>query len=100
MQWIIFPETLVWNVNISDKKIDYVFCVRIFTDCGNLSVISDGSITLQENGNSSFGALADVTCNMGYNAALDIIECLESGIWENTSCDIVGNILSDTIIVL
>ena len=58
--------------------------------CEPVPIISDGSIALQDNGNNSYGALANVTCNTGYNASLDSIECLDTGEWENTSCDIVG----------
>ena len=55
-----------------------------------MSTIDGGSISLQDTGNNSYGALADVTCEKGFNASLATIQCLDTGKWENTSCDVVG----------
>ena len=55
-----------------------------------MSTIDGGSIALQDTGNNSYGALADVTCAIGFNASFDTIQCLDTGKWENTSCDVVG----------
>jgi hypothetical protein len=62
----------------------------IFADCGDVPFINDGNIFLQEEGNSSYGALAKVTCNTGYNTTSDTIQCLDTGEWDNRTCTIVG----------
>jgi hypothetical protein len=64
-----------------------------FADCGDVPVINDGNIILQEDGNNSYGALAEVTCNTGYNATLNTIVCLDTGEWENITCNIIGVLL-------
>ena len=61
-----------------------------YTVCGPVQTIDSGSIALQDTGNNSYRALANVTCEKGFNASLDTIKCLDTGKWENTSCDIVG----------
>jgi hypothetical protein len=62
----------------------------IFADCGDVPFINDGNIVLQEEGKSSYGALAKVTCNTGYNTTSDTIQCLNTGEWDNATCTIVG----------
>ncbi|XP_060580503.1 sushi, von Willebrand factor type A, EGF and pentraxin domain-containing protein 1-like [Ruditapes philippinarum] len=65
-------------------------------DCGDVPFINDGNILLQEGGNSSYGALAEVTCNTGYNATLNAIVCQDTGEWNNITCNIIdcGNVPS------
>ncbi|XP_060560678.1 sushi, von Willebrand factor type A, EGF and pentraxin domain-containing protein 1-like [Ruditapes philippinarum] len=67
---------------------DVVGCCLI--DCGILPPIDNGSIALKEDGNSSFGALAEVTCNIGNNATKETIMCRGTGKWDNTSCKIIS----------
>ncbi|XP_060560780.1 sushi, von Willebrand factor type A, EGF and pentraxin domain-containing protein 1-like [Ruditapes philippinarum] len=68
--------------------------INTFADCGTVPLINGGSITLNQAGNSSYGALAEVRCNTGYNTTLPTIECGDNGKWDNTTCDIVdcGNV--------
>jgi hypothetical protein len=70
-----------------------VICSKIgvtFADCGDVPFINDGNIILQEEGNSSNGAFAKVTCNTGYNTTSDTIQCLDRGECDNATCTIVG----------
>ncbi|XP_053404098.1 sushi, von Willebrand factor type A, EGF and pentraxin domain-containing protein 1-like [Mercenaria mercenaria] len=64
---------------------DNVTCSIV--ECDPWPSISHGSIDVF--GNSSFGDFANVTCNVGYEASVLNITCLESGDWENVTCDII-----------
>jgi hypothetical protein len=66
----------------------------MFADCGDVPFINDGNILLQEGGNSSYGALAEVTCNTGYKATLNTIVCQDTGEWNNITCNIIGVLFS------
>ena len=70
--------------------IKYNKAMNFSSVCGDVPSISDGSIALQENGNKSYGALANVICDTGYNATSVTIQCLDTGKWQDTSCNIVG----------
>ncbi|XP_060590279.1 sushi, von Willebrand factor type A, EGF and pentraxin domain-containing protein 1-like isoform X2 [Ruditapes philippinarum] len=63
-------------------------CVDKGTECGCGTVpsIENGIVSLD--GNSSFGSVADVTCNEGYAPSSANITCLMTGSWENVSCTV------------
>ncbi|XP_053398252.1 sushi, von Willebrand factor type A, EGF and pentraxin domain-containing protein 1-like [Mercenaria mercenaria] len=71
-------ETGRWEIPICEK-----------IDCNTIPVVADGTIKLLVEGNTTYGALAEVTCEKGYNTTLDVIQCLETGDWEIPSCDII-----------
>ncbi|XP_053387176.1 E-selectin-like [Mercenaria mercenaria] len=58
-------------------------------DCSILSDIPNGTVTLLEDGNTTYGALANVSCEIGYNATVDIIKCTKAGMWEISTCEII-----------
>jgi hypothetical protein len=49
-----------------------------------------GSVTLLEENNTTYSALANVSCDTGYNASIGIIQCLETGQWQTTECQLLG----------
>ncbi|KAH3691027.1 hypothetical protein DPMN_191513 [Dreissena polymorpha] len=55
-------------------------------DCGFPPDIPNGIITLFDESNTTYGALAKVNCTPGYEHTQHIIQCATSG-WENTSCE-------------
>ncbi|XP_060590287.1 uncharacterized protein LOC132745390 [Ruditapes philippinarum] len=65
-------------------------CVDKGTECGCGTVpsIENGIVSLD--GNSSFGSVADVTCNEGYAPSSANIICLMTGSWETVSCSAKG----------
>ncbi|XP_053403087.1 uncharacterized protein LOC128558234 [Mercenaria mercenaria] len=64
---------------------DNVTCSIV--ECDSMPSISNGRIDVLEN--SSYNADANVTCDTGYAANVSIITCLESGNWENVTCDVI-----------
>ncbi|KAL4233049.1 CUB and sushi domain-containing protein 1 [Mactra antiquata] len=75
-----------------------------FTDCDEVTNITNGYISLDEPNITKYNSSATVTCTPGYDAAYDTIFCLESGLWENSSCIIkdcgeVMNITNGNIIL-
>lgn len=77
----------------------YVFCVviayinmqikNIISGCGQTPTISNGNITAH-NG-TLFGAMAIVSCDMGYVASANTSTCNNSGYWSTAQCDIISN---------
>ncbi|KAH3878461.1 hypothetical protein DPMN_002355 [Dreissena polymorpha] len=55
-------------------------------DCGFPPDIPNGIITLFDESNTTYGALAKGNCTSGYEHTQHIIQCATSG-WENTSCE-------------
>ncbi|XP_060553919.1 sushi, von Willebrand factor type A, EGF and pentraxin domain-containing protein 1-like isoform X3 [Ruditapes philippinarum] len=56
-------------------------------DCGKkLPKINDGSYKLDNKKDSSAGATASVTCDKGFKASKETIECQDSGDWEEATC--------------
>ncbi|XP_053398283.1 neurogenic locus Notch protein-like [Mercenaria mercenaria] len=51
--------------------------------------ITKGTVTPVEDSNTTYGALANVICDNGYNASSTTIQCLDTGKWEVTTCEIV-----------
>jgi hypothetical protein len=58
--------------------------------CEPSPTIENGEITLQEEGNHSFGAIARIDCNTGYTASITAIQCRENGTWDTTICSIIS----------
>ncbi|XP_060556534.1 uncharacterized protein LOC132717141 [Ruditapes philippinarum] len=53
-------------------------------DCGNVSVIENGKYKVEDD--TTFGAVAIVICNEGYESDKNNITCLETGYWSSSSC--------------
>ncbi|XP_060560466.1 sushi, von Willebrand factor type A, EGF and pentraxin domain-containing protein 1-like [Ruditapes philippinarum] len=83
-----YNETLDFIECRDTGEWDAVGCSLV--DCGILPPIDNGSIVLIEDGNSSFGALAEVTCYIGHSATLETIMCRNTGKWDNTSCEVIN----------
>jgi hypothetical protein len=58
-------------------------------NCGNVPKLDNGNAVLKVDGLSSYSA-ESVTCEKGYNVTSETIQCLDTGKWDNTSCEIVG----------
>jgi hypothetical protein len=72
---------------------------NVFVDCGNVSVISNGDITLIDEGNTTYGALAEVACNTGYNKTINIIECHDTGEWDVPACYLIGLYINNKYLI-
>ncbi|XP_045195596.2 uncharacterized protein LOC123551036 [Mercenaria mercenaria] len=62
-------------------------------DCGNVPRIANGMVTLVDNQNTKYGALANVTCSEGFESDSNNITCLVSGQWSQILCTSKGEIL-------
>jgi hypothetical protein len=62
----------------------------IIQECGDVPTVIKGSVTLLEEHNTTFSALANVICDTGYNASIGILQCLETGQWQTTKCHLLG----------
>jgi hypothetical protein len=65
----------------------------IFEDCEAVPIIDNGQISLTQDGNTTYGAIANVSCSTGYNATVDTILCLETGKWDNATCNSIGKLI-------
>jgi hypothetical protein len=63
---------------------------NVFTDCGALPEINNGTLSAEETGKSTYLSKAIVTCDTGFDSSNDSIVCQASGVWENVSCIIKG----------
>ena len=61
-----------------------------YLECGNVPQFDNGNVELKEDGKDSYGDEAYVTCDLGFNATLETIRCRDTGEWDNTSCEIIG----------
>jgi hypothetical protein len=59
-------------------------------DCGTVPEVVNGNVALLDVVNTTHGALADITCETGYNSSLDSIQCRETGVWDTASCDLIS----------
>jgi len=59
----------------------------IIIGCSNSSDIANRDMSLHDTSN---GATADVKCNSGYIARVDIVTCTINETWSNASCSAVG----------
>lgn len=48
--------------------------------------MEEGTVSLQDPGNSKVGATAMVKCNFGFNETTLSIKCLQNGQWETPVC--------------
>jgi len=62
----------------------------IIIGCSNSSDIENGDMSLHDSSNTSYGATADVKCNPGYIASVDIVTCTINETWSNALCSAVG----------
>jgi len=59
-------------------------------DCGNFTTLENGVYILVDSSDTTFGAKADVTCDAGYIASVDVITCTINGTWANATCSAIG----------
>ncbi|XP_053396028.1 sushi, von Willebrand factor type A, EGF and pentraxin domain-containing protein 1-like [Mercenaria mercenaria] len=57
-------------------------------DCGVPGLIPDGKLELVDSSNSSYGSLAEVICDNGYESDDLNVSCLDTGEWESTACSL------------
>ncbi|XP_060556840.1 uncharacterized protein LOC132717395 isoform X2 [Ruditapes philippinarum] len=60
-------------------------------DCASVIDINNGNASLIVENDSSNGARAKVICEDGYNTTKPTIECLDTGLWETSTCIAYGN---------
>ena len=61
-----------------------------FSDCGNVPFVTNGKYVLDDGNSTTFGSVATVTCDTGYESVHKIITCLENGQWSDTLCTAKG----------
>ena len=59
---------------------------RLFTDCGNLTLLPNGELLPDIADESFFNSTASVTCNPGFDPNTTSITCLATGNWEGAEC--------------
>ncbi|XP_060560575.1 sushi, von Willebrand factor type A, EGF and pentraxin domain-containing protein 1-like [Ruditapes philippinarum] len=77
-RWCPFVETGKWETQQCE-----------ILNCEAVPVIANGQVTLTQDGNTTFGAIANVSCSIGYNATVDTILCLDTGEWDNATCTLI-----------
>jgi len=60
-------------------------------DCGNVPAASHGHYELTFDPISTVGSTANLICNPGYSPQEIMIVCLESGNWNESTCERQGN---------
>jgi hypothetical protein len=63
----------------------------LYLDCASVIDINNGNVSLIVENDLSNGARANVICEDGYNTTKPTIECLDTGLWETSTC--IGKIL-------
>jgi len=53
-------------------------------------MLENGVYILVDSSDTTYGANADVKCDAGYIASVDIITCTINGTWTNAICTAVG----------
>jgi hypothetical protein len=53
-------------------------------------MLANGHFQLAADGNTTYGASASVSCNIGYIAMVQQVTCKATGLWENAQCVPVG----------
>jgi hypothetical protein len=66
----------------------------LIVDCGDLSEINNGSITLTDSNKSTYLSTATVDCDPGFRESIKVISCQANGQWQGAFCIIRGNTLS------
>ena len=64
----------------------------MFSDCGNVPALMNGRYMLEDENNTTFGSVATVTCDKGYESVNRIITCLENGQWSVSLCTARGDL--------
>ena len=71
-----------------------ITCTRV-TDCLTPSSIDNGNLIYES---TLFGKTANVTCDVGYSASVNVITCTSAGRWDsNPRCYPVGKHYTDDI---
>ncbi|XP_060577222.1 uncharacterized protein LOC132734492 [Ruditapes philippinarum] len=75
--------------SLSCSSVPEIRCV----DCAPITsiAIDNGNASLIVENDSSNGARANVICEDGYNTTKPTIECLDTGLWETSTCIADGN---------
>ncbi|KAH3729507.1 hypothetical protein DPMN_055479 [Dreissena polymorpha] len=63
-----------------------VSCEPIVTDCGSTPAILNGVYTLLNTANTTYGSLANVTCDAGYESHFSQIICQANAMWTTANC--------------
>lgn len=63
------------------------------SDCGDVPIIMNSLVTLDNPGTATYGSTATVSCTPGYETENTTIYCLETGKWENNSCSLTGEFI-------
>ncbi|XP_045183649.2 MAM and LDL-receptor class A domain-containing protein 1-like [Mercenaria mercenaria] len=59
-------------------------------DCGQVPIVENGNIVLDDPSSTTVGATASVSCNYGYEPRAKSIRCLRKGLWEEPNCKKTG----------
>ena len=59
-------------------------------DCGTVPTLNSGNYILNNLTDTTYGANADVKCDAGYLASVDIITCTINGTWTLAICRDIG----------
>jgi len=59
-------------------------------DCGHFPTLTNGYYVLIDSTDTTYGAKADVRCNDGYNASIDVITCTIHRTWQTSTCRAAG----------
>ncbi|KAH3726521.1 hypothetical protein DPMN_052388 [Dreissena polymorpha] len=59
-------------------------------DCGTIPAIINGKYTLWNTSKTTYGSLAHVTCDTGYESNVTLIMCRANASWENAICNPKG----------
>jgi hypothetical protein len=58
-----------------------------FSDCGSPSNVTNGQLNVTS---TTYGSNASLVCDNGYYGNKGTITCLDTGIWETSTCTIKG----------
>ncbi|XP_053400559.1 sushi, von Willebrand factor type A, EGF and pentraxin domain-containing protein 1-like [Mercenaria mercenaria] len=78
-------ETNVSNITCQSSGL-WETAVCKAKDCGPVPVVPFGRVSLIDNGNTTYGASANVTCETGFETSDLKIKCQSSGIWQTVIC--------------
>jgi len=72
----------------------------LLKDCRDLRIIPNGNLTLVSEPNTTYGAVADVTCDTGYTPSEPDVRCLENATWSSAVCSANGILVPINIFVI
>jgi hypothetical protein len=67
----------------------YIWCSET-KECGKLKKVKNGKATLDIKATSTVGSTASIRCKSGFEADREKITCLETGEWEEATCNKQG----------